>query len=623
MKINKSEGLEIPFIDITNSKEKVQYIPNNENLLEIINNNAEDTVIRSLCGAMGICGKCRVLIHSQDSQGVNKPTKIEKQLLGEQLDQNIRLACQVIPTSDLKIEIIDINEYKDSLFKIQDSYKNYRLNFPFKPRLISHSIPLHQPTSKNAQDDFSRLSIALGEFYSKSVLPGNLEILNQLGNRLRTPYETISVIVDKQENRLISFDIKETSLLGAVVDIGTTSIVATLIDLNNGNILGADSIMNPQIEFGRDIMSRLTYALHSPFKQRQIQEKVLEGISKLLKRLISSTKRTTADIHELIAVGNSAMHHLFLNLPVKGLSRAPFVPVISKTLSFFVKELDDKNILNLPPHSIITMPPLIGGFIGSDAVVDILYTGFYEKEGIHLLIDFGTNSEIVLRNSEENGLYAASVAAGGAFEGQHIACGMRGISGAIERFEIENSNYRFDTIQSSKPKGICGTGIVDILAHLRYNNRLDKRGRIFDSNGELTKKITLVPKEKTSTGKSIYITRSDVEAIQKAKAATLAAIKALTTRLSIKVNDIESIHIAGVFGSNLNLENAKSIGLLPNLPSKQFLIQGNTAEKGGRTILLSTEARKIAESIAQSVQRLELSTIPNFQSYFIEELFFP
>lgn len=617
------EGPEIPFIYITNTKDKVEFTPNNENLLEIINKNVEGSVISSLCGATGICGKCRILIHSQDSQGYNQPTEIETLLLGEQLDQKIRLACQVIPNSDLRIEIIDINEYNDSLFKIQDSYKDYRLNYPFAPRLFSQSIPFPQPTLENAQDDFTRLSIGLEKSFSKPIMPVNREILCQLGNQSRTSNETISVIIDKQESRLIRFDAKDIPLLGAVVDIGTTSIVATLIDLHNGNILGADSIINPQIEFGRDIMSRLTYALQSPSKQQQIQEIVLEGISKLIKRLTTSTKHNSADIHELIAVGNSAMHHLFLNLPVKGLSRAPFVPVCSNAMSFFVKDFDNKNILNLDPLSIITMPPLIGGFIGSDAVVDILYTGFYEKEGIHLLIDFGTNSEIILRNSEDNGLYAASVAAGGAFEGQHIACGMRGITGAIERFEIIKNNYKFETIQSTKPRGICGTGIVDILAQLRNNNQLDKRGRIFDNNGEITKKLILVPKEQTSTNKSIYITRSDVEAIQKAKAATLAAIKALTARLNINIDDIESIHIAGVFGSNLNLANAKSIGLLPDLPSDRFLIQGNAAEKGGRTILLSIEARKIAESIAKSVNRLELSTVPDFQSYFTEELFFP
>jgi uncharacterized 2Fe-2S/4Fe-4S cluster protein (DUF4445 family) len=591
-------------------------------LLEIINK-VEGNIISSLCGATGICGKCRILVHSQDSQGLNKPTKIEKLLLGEQLNQNIRLACQVIPISDLRIEIIDIGEYKDSLFKIQDSYKNFRLNFPFYPRLCSQTIPLHKPTLENAQDDYTRLLLALEESFSKPIRPVNLEILHQLGNQLRTPNENISVIIDRQESQLVRFDTKEIPLLGAIVDIGTTSIVATLIDLNSGNILGADSIINPQIEFGRDIMSRLTYALQSPSKQQQIQERVLKGVSKLIKKVTKSVKQRAADIHELIAVGNSVMHHLFLNLPVTGLSRAPFVPVISNTISFFVKDFDAKNILGLSPYSIITMPPLVGGFIGSDAVADILYTEFYKKEGIHLLIDFGTNSEIILRTSEDNGLYAASVAAGGAFEGQHIACGMRGISGAIERFEIINNDYKFDTIQATKPKGICGTGIIDILAQLRYNNRMDKRGRIFDNNGEITKIITLVPKEQTSTGKPIYITRLDVEAIQKAKAATLAAIRSLTTKLNISLDDIETIQIAGVFGSNLNIKNAISIGLLPNLPSNQFIAQGNTAEKGGRTLLLSTEARIIGESIAKNVKRLELSTIPNFQSYFTEELFFP
>lgn len=615
-------------MEITNLNQILHFSPNGNNLLTIIHDGIKKNVISSLCKGNGKCGKCRIRISGEltgntaTSRKINPPTNVEKQLLGDAIFKDIRLACQVIPGDmDLKVTILDLSEYQDNIFKVQDSYGNYQLNFPFYPRLFIQNLSVPPPTLENAQDDFSRLLSTNEELTTKPLSVINPEILSRIAHTLRGENGEVFTVIDRQDSQLIELTKQKPQLLGAVIDVGTTSIVATLIDLEKGIILSADSIINPQIEFGRDIMSRLTYALASPSKQQQLQNKVLSGISELLISLTSSSNSSPTNIYEIIVVGNSAMHHLFLNLPVIGLSRAPFVPVISKELSFFSTNIDKEKKLNMLPNAIITTPPLIGGFIGSDAVVDILYTGFNQKEGIHLLIDFGTNSEIILL--KDNNLYAASVAAGGAFEGQHIACGMRGVAGAIEKFKIVNTDYQYQTIQSTKPKGICGTGIVDILAELLINGQLDYRGRLSTESGELINKLILVPAQKTSINQAIYLTRKDVEAIQKAKAATLAAIRTLTTHLNIEIEEIDSVNIAGVFGSNLNINSVKTIGLLPNLPNECFIIQGNTAEKGGRTFLLSMDARKTANTIATSVERLELTRFPNFQSFFTEGLFFP
>jgi len=596
-------------------------MPDERNLMEIIHQKLGRTLINSLCGGSGKCGKCRVELSASTQGQTNPPTKTEKTLLKSLVSSNIRLACQVIPNGDIEVAIIDLSEYRDNIFKIQDTFLNFRLNFPFQPRIVSQTFSVPLPTLATPYDDFYRLSEALKESSSKLVPPTNPEIIRHIAQMLRNNDGEINGIIDQQENTLINLVSHKKPLSGAVIDVGTTSVVATLIDLETGMIIDADSIVNPQIDFGRDIMSRLTFALAGITNRLQLQQEILTGVSELLNRLTSSTEMSLENIYEIIIVGNSAMHHLFLNLPILGLSRAPFVPAITRTLSFEFKEIYDNKELNIPSQTIITMPPLIGGFIGSDAVVDILYTNFYEKDGVHLLIDFGTNSEIIL--VKDRHLYAASVAAGGAFEGQHISCGMRGVRGAIEKFQILDGKYEYQTIHSTNPKGICGTGIVDILAHLLIHKQLDKRGRLFDRLGERTKKLILVPANQTSTKQPIYITQPDVEAIQKAKAATLAAIRSLTNYLEIKISEISTVQIAGVFGSNLNIDNAKKIGLLPDLPQERFFIQGNTAEKGGRTFLLSLEARKISETIATSVQRLELTRFPKFQSYFTEELFFP
>ncbi|MHA2245526.1 MAG: ASKHA domain-containing protein [Candidatus Hodarchaeales archaeon] len=615
-------------MEITNLNQILHFSPNGGNLLTIIHEELEKNVISSLCKGNGKCGKCRVSISgeltgdSATSDEINPLTNIEKQLLGNTISKGVRLACQVIlGNMDFKVTIFDLTEDKDNIFKIQDSYSNYQLNFPFLPRLFVQHLSVPPPTLENAQDDFLRLSKTIEESFTEPLSINNPEILSQVANTFRDKSGKIHVVIDRHTGQLIEVNKEKPQILGVVIDVGTTSIVATLVDLETGVILSADSIINPQIEFGRDIMSRLTHALVSPLKQQQLQNKALNGISELLTSLTSSTDSSPTNIFEIIVVGNSAMHHLFLNLPVNGLSRSPFVPVISKELLFFIKDIDKEQKLDIRPNTIITMPPLIGGFIGSDAVVDILYTGFNQKEGTHLLIDFGTNSEIILL--KDNNLFAASVAAGGAFEGQHIACGMRGVTGAIEKFKILDGNYQYQTINSNKPEGICGTGIIDILAELLINGQLDYRGRLSTVSGELLKKLILVQDQETSTNQAIYLTRKDVEAIQKAKAATLAAIRTLTTHLSINIEEIDSVNIAGVFGSKLDITNAKTIGLLPNLPNNRFIIQGNTAEKGGRTFLLSIDARKTANIIATKVKRLELAKFPNFQSFFTEGLFFP
>jgi len=616
----------LPVIEITNINQNVQFSPNGKNLLTIIHEGLGRNVINSLCGGNGKCGKCRVKIqgeflNNQDlTEIINSPTEIEHKLLGESVSQNIRLACQVIPKDKkIKVTILDLSEHQDSIFKIQDSFSDFKLEYPFNPRISRYPLSVPSPSLENAQDDFTRISDALKGVVTLTQLDS--DSLYQMTSILQENDGKVNTIIDREKSKLIKLETKKSSILGTVVDLGTTSIIVTLIDIETGIILGADSIINPQIEFGRDVMSRLTHALSSSSNQLQLQKKVFNGISKVLKELTSSANTAPDNIYEMVVVGNSVMHHLFLNLPVVGLSRAPFVPVISKALSFFAKDIDKSKSLNMPPQTYITMPPLIGGFIGSDAVVDVLYTGFDRKAGNHLLIDFGTNSEIIL--SKEKNLYAASVAAGGAFEGQHITCGMRGIPGAIEKFQIENGQYKFQTIQSKEPKGMCGTGIIDILAQLLLHGQLDYRGQLFSPSGEKIKKLVLFPSEKKDKNEEIFLTRRDVEAIQKAKAATLAAIRSLTDHLNIEVENIDSVHIAGVFGSKLNIDNAKVIGLLPSLPNERFLIQGNTAEKGGRSFLLSMEARSKASKIATTIKRLELTQFSKFQSFFTEELFFP
>lgn len=508
-------------------------------------------MINSLCSGKGKCGKCRIRILGYSILNDCNSLEIDQAKKNNTYLSNIKLACQIIPSTDLTISIIDFSVHQDNIFKIRDTYLNFVLKYPYS---VVNKKGIHNP-------------------------------------------------------------------LGIVVDIGTTSIVVTVIDLTTGILLGADSSINPQISIGRDIVTRLTYALNSEKNREELQIKILKGIKELIIKILNMLNRPISEILEIVVIGNTVMHHLFCFAPIEKLSRAPYTPDFTELRSFPAKKFKNHKILGLPTDTIITIPPLIGGFIGSDAVVDILYTEINKSSKTSLLIDFGTNSEIILIH--ENEIYAASVAAGGAFEGQHIECGMRGISGAIEEFRIVNNNIEYVVISAGLPKGICGSGIIDILSELWKHKQLDYRGRLFTKDGNLTNKLILVPHNQTANNNEIFLTRRDVEAIQKAKAATMGAIRSLTYSLNIKIEEIDMVIIAGVFGSKLNIQNAKIIGLLPNLPNSKYQIQGNTAEKGGRTILLSQESRRIAIEISKLAIRKELNEIQKFQSFFTEELFFP
>jgi uncharacterized 2Fe-2S/4Fe-4S cluster protein (DUF4445 family) len=618
-------------IEIEGYQEFIESSNRTSTLLELMQGKTGRKRFLSLCGGTGRCGRCRVKIVTESHAVGMEPNLTEKQLLGAMVKENIRLACQFVPTRSMRVIPIDFQELQVSNFKIQDSYQDFQLIFPFYPRFVAIPINLTPATLEAPFDDFTRIKQAiLNHFPDLTYLTTQLATLMELNEDIRKTHNMIHVVVDRVSQKIVDINSREAPgnnrLFGVVVDIGTTSIVSTLIDLNSGQIISADSSLNPQIKHGRDVMSRLSYALHSSSQQRILQNEILRVVRSLIESMLRNSNmglKEKASIVELVVVGNSVMHHLFLRLPIDGLARAPYIPVITQGLSYTASEIDEGKLLGLPSLSTISLPPLIGGFIGSDAVVDVLYSGLSEQRGTHLLIDFGTNSEILLL--KDGNIYAASVAAGGAFEGQHISCGMRGIPGAIESFWITKGKYHYLTIGSSAPKGICGSGIIDILASLRVHGQLDIRGRLLDREGVVKKEITLVPSKsaETADGMPIILSREDVVEIQKAKAATLAAIRALTGEIEVNITEIDTISIAGVFGSKLNIENARIIGLLPNLPPTRFKTYGNAAERGGRTYLLSLQAREVSEAIAKKVQRIELSTISNFQMYFTEELFFP
>jgi uncharacterized 2Fe-2S/4Fe-4S cluster protein (DUF4445 family) len=372
--------------------------------------------------------------------------------------------------------------------------------------------------------------------------------------------------------------------------------------------------MNPQISYGEDIISRISAAVKSPDEGVQLQKLVAEAIAKLGAELCARADATTEEIVEAVVVGNTAMHHLFLGLPVRQLALSPFVPAVSHALEVKASRLG----LAIAPGAYVYLLPNIAGFVGADHVAALLATQALGAEEPILTLDIGTNTEVSLFN--EGKFTATSCASGPAFEGGHIKHGMRATTGAIEHLRISGDSVQYQTIGEAPPAGICGSGIVDALAQLYLNGIIDEGGRMVKSHSNLRtlkgrREFVLVGREGQP---AITITQQDVRELQLAKAAIRSGIQALLEAGDVAEEAIRQVIIAGAFGSYIDVASAVDIGMLPSLPPDRFRQAGNAAGMGAKQALISLKSRAEAQAIASRVKYIELAGAPGFDNTFIQ-----
>jgi uncharacterized 2Fe-2S/4Fe-4S cluster protein (DUF4445 family) len=397
--------------------------------------------------------------------------------------------------------------------------------------------------------------------------------------------------------------------------LGTTKIAGYLVDLSDGRTLAAKGIMNPQISYGEDIISRITSAIDSPAKSAELQKLVVDAFNELANDLCAEAGAKTEEIVEAVVVGNTAMHHLFLGLPVRQLAYSPFVPAVSQALDIKARDL----ALHMASGAYVHILPNIAGFVGADHVAMLLATEVRQAEGPTVALDIGTNTEVSLVNN--GGITSVSCASGPAFEGGHIKDGMRAASGAIERLRIANDSIQYQTIDEAPPLGICGSGIVDAMAQLYLVGIIDKHGRMKSDHPRLhihkkQPQFVLVTKEERGGRPAIAITQQDVRELQLAKAAIRTGIQILLETNGCSEEEIKQVIIAGAFGTYINVSSAITIGMLPSLPLDRFRQVGNAAGMGAKLALLSSSKRTEAQNLASQVHYLELATAPNFMSTF-------
>lgn len=412
-------------------------------------------------------------------------------------------------------------------------------------------------------------------------------------------------------------------LYGMAFDIGTTTVVGYLTDLKSGRVIAIGSTMNPQVAFGEDVMTRIAYTTRHSNGLEKLHSSIVDALNEIIKNAASRAKIKPADITKVTAVGNTAMHHIFLNIDPKSLGVSPFSPVVVEPVNVKAKELG----LDVGRDARIHVLPNVAGFVGADNVGVLIASEPCSKSGATLTIDVGTNGEIVLCKNKR--MMVASCATGPALEGAHIKHGMRAKPGAIEHLKIDpkTRRVRYQVIGNVRPTGICGSGVIDAVAGLFKAGVLQKSGRFDQAKTDRLRKgrhgyeFVIASKKETAIRGDIVITQKDVSEVQLAKAALYAGAKILMKRANVA--KIDRIFLAGAFGSHIDPASAMAIGMFPKCPLKNIRAIGNAAGDGARIALINAGKRAEAEKIARKIRYIELTVDPDFETEFVNAMHLP
>lgn len=569
--------------------------------------------ITALCGGAGICGACKVRIITGRLSDVQAAER--EMFSAAELEAGWRLACMAHPLSDVKIEIPPESMTTMQRLQIEGTQRDV----PLSPAVHKQQVSLPAPALDDLRADWERLTEAF-QINAQTHLDIDLPVLDQYSIFMREQDWSGSVVFG-DDQRVIGFFREDQPVFGVAVDIGTTKMAAFLVDLTTGLTVARSAAMNPQISYGEDVVSRIAFADKGMPNRKTLQTCLVDELNQLIDEICQSAGVDQAQIVDFVVVGNTAIHHLFAGLPVKQLGHAPYVAAVRQAISFPAREIG----LTGAPGARVYMPPNIAGFVGADHVAMLLASNTHKQGGVAVALDIGTNTEISL--SKAGRMVSCSCASGPAFEGAHIHAGMRASPGAIERARFYDGDWHVTTINDQPPVGLCGSGILDVVAELLKSGQIDFAGRFTDlvirrvpfEKGDA---IVLVPGSKSGTGKDILVTRSDIREIQLAKAAIRAGVESLLRATGTKPEEIDHFVIAGAFGTYLNLDSAVQIGLFPPLPRERYHQVGNAAGAGAQEMLISQASRSEAERILTAMNYIELTTDPGFMESYVEMMVF-
>lgn len=577
--------------------------PTGETLLDCTHRLGVELV--SLCGGLGKCRGCKIRVMEgrfSEVTAAERETFIE-----EELESGWRLACQAYPQDDCRVYVPPESLSTQQRLQVEGT----EINIPLDPSIRSVSCKIEPPSLAKPVADAENL---LEKINAPGSIYVDIQVLRDLSTRLREWNWNLTAHI--QDRELVAVRPPDSRPFGLAVDLGSTKIAGYLIDLDTGETLASRAIMNPQISKGEDIITRINFAIRSSGGRTLMANMVREGLMELAGSLCAEAGAETGDILDAVIVGNTAMHHLMLGLPVRQLAISPFVPAVCGDLNIKARDIG----LEFAPGAYVYLPPNIAGFVGADHVAALTATGGEWDHGNGMVIDIGTNTEISL--IARGKITSTSCASGPAFEGYQIRDGMRASPGTIEKVYLGREGIRYKTIDDTEPIGICGSGILDAVSQLCLAGVLDRGGRMLEgSHPQVVKKnghleFVLVPQEEDRRGPEISITQKDVREVQLGKAAIQAAMEILMETEGISPKEIDKVIIAGAFGTYIDVSNAMAIGMLPPLPLGRFRQVGNAAGTGARLLLLSFAKRKAVGKLLSRVKYLELAGTPEFSKAF-------
>jgi uncharacterized 2Fe-2S/4Fe-4S cluster protein (DUF4445 family) len=544
--------------------------------------------VETPCNCMGTCGKCRVKVTGE----LSPLTEEERKFIGD--EENIRLSCIARVEGPVEVELLN---KKSELKTINRGYSiETSVNSGIK------KIKLPELDRKKPVPYIETLDYEVS----------SADLFNKIAYLDRQGSSEIFGVVHK--HKLLDISDGSLNLLGVAVDIGTTGISAYLVDMETGEVLDKVSCLNPQTEFGGDVLSRITFCINNEDGMETLKKSIINKINEIVSELINDDY-SIESVYRVVIAANTTMLHLFLGVDPVTIAKAPYRSVFLDKLD--IKATDIGIAIN--KNGLVTLTPSASGYVGGDIISGVVATAFNKKEHGSIFIDIGTNGEIVAISDGK--MAATSTAAGPALEGMNISCGCRAENGAIDSFIIdEDYNVRYTTIGNKEPKGICGSGLIDIAAYLVEKEIVLKSGK-FNSNPDERIKDRVIDKKFYITDE-IYISQKDIRQIQLAKGAIASGVSMLLHEIGILIEDVEEAVIAGAFGYHINPESIKTVGIIPKGFKGKITFVGNSSVEGARLALINEDILEEMTCLKNEVTVLELSTKQAFQEYFVRELSF-
>jgi len=592
--------------------------------------------IKSGCGSKGSCGACKVVVLSGEPQVIGTGN-----LTPEQISDGLRLACQTMIQGDMTVEVPLESRLKEHQVLmgdvqkgiLQESDHDLLEKFGHQPLATKLRISLSAPTLTENTSDWARLSMEIRRVLKTGERPIDipLSVLKNLPEALRQANWDVSVTVTDIDSGITVTRVEpgnDNPPYGLAIDIGTTTVVAYLVNLSTGEVVDQQGSYNKQAKYGDDVITRIVHAVENAKQLEEMRVAVVETVNELLDKILVRRSLTSNDFSVAVAAGNTTMTQLFLGVDPRYIRLEPYIPTMTNVPSIPARDIG----LHMLPEALVHCYPSVASYVGGDIVSGTLVTDLANGEDIILFIDIGTNGEIVLGN--QDWLVSCACSAGPSFEGGGITFGMRAMPGAIERVLIDPDtlDVALKVISKVLPVGICGSGLVDCLSKLLGAGIIDRVGnfqmghpansaRLRTTSDD--KEFVLAWADQAGGGKDVVITENDVKNTIRAKGAIYAGIRTLLNMVSVEMEMISRIVIAGGFGNYLNVQDSVQIGLLPDLDEELYEFIGNASIKGARLALLSKDAWREAKELGQKMTYVELSVGPTFMDEYVSALFLP